>query len=76
MELSEAYMRLRNHFGSHGSAAKHLGMTEQHYNALRNGRANMPDRTADYIILKAKELGPCPPLPPPAAETSGEARPS
>lgn len=56
MILSEAYSRLREHFGSHGAAAKYLGLTEQHYNALRSGRANMPKRTADYILMKAQDL--------------------
>ena len=64
MTLPEAYTRLRDQFGSHGAAAKHLGMTEQHYNALRNGRANMPKRTADYILLKAQEFPA--EIPPPA----------
>lgn len=63
MTLPDAYARLREHFGTHGAAAKHLGMTEQHYNALRNGRANMANRTADYILLKAQEIAehPSPP---------------
>lgn len=66
MNLSEAYAHLRDRFGSHGAAAKELGMTQQHYNALRNGRANMPKRTADYIILKASEVDPCQGAAPPA----------
>ena len=66
MNLPEAYTQLRERFGSHGAAAKFLGMTEQHYNALRNGRANMPQRTADYIILKASEVDPCQGAAPPA----------
>lgn len=56
MTLSDAYDHLRKHLGTHGAAAKYLGMTEDHYNALRNGRANMPKRTADYILMKAQEL--------------------
>ncbi len=56
MNLPDAYMRLREYFGSHGAAAKYLGMTGQHYTALRNGRANMPAWRADYIILKAQDL--------------------
>lgn len=74
MNLPEAYMQLRERFGSHGAAAKFLGMTEQHYNALRNGRANMPQRTADYIILKASEVDPCQGAAPPP-EQAAEARP-
>ena len=74
MNLPEAYTQLRERFGSHGAAAKFLGMTEQHYNALRNGRANMPQRTADYIILKASEVDPCQGAAPPA-DSAAEARP-
>ncbi len=74
MNLPEAYTQLRERFGSHGAAAKFLGMTEQHYNALRNGRANMPQRTADYIILKASEVDPCQGAAPPP-EQAAEARP-
>ena len=74
MTLPEVYARLREHFGSHGAVAKHLGMTEQHYNALRKGRANMPERTKDYILLKAATLNDCPvPAVPPDAPS--EARP-
>jgi hypothetical protein len=65
VNLSDAYARLRDRFGSHGAAAKELGLTQQHYNALRNGRANIPRRTADYIILKALELEFKPPAPEP-----------
>ena len=56
LTLPDAYALLRDHFGTHGAAAKHLGITEQHYNALRNGRANMSIRTADYILMKAQEI--------------------
>lgn len=56
MNLSEAYARLRARFGTHSAAAQYLGMTLQHYNALRKGRVNMPRRTADYILLKAAEI--------------------
>lgn len=69
LTLPDAYARLREHFGTHGAAAKHLGMTEQHYNALRNGRANMATRTADYILLKAQEVAGITPAQP--AEASG-----
>ena len=55
MNLPDAYARLRDRYGTHGAAAKYLNMTEQHYNALRNGRANMPPRTAEFIIMKALE---------------------
>jgi len=76
MTLTEAYALLRKYFGTHRDAAKHLGMAEQHYNALRNGRANMNSRTAEFIILKAQEAsaqesGP----PPPVASAAPEVRP-
>ena len=76
LTLPEAYARLREHFGTHGAAAKHLGMTEQHYNALRNGRANMSIRTADYILLKAQEVTDHPIPPPPSAEAPNPEAPS
>lgn len=56
MTLIEAYTLLRSRFGTHGAAAKYLGLTEQHYNALRNGRVSIPPRTAEYIRLKAQEV--------------------
>lgn len=76
LTLPDAYARLREHFGTHGAAAKHLGMTEQHYNALRNGRANMSIRTADYILLKAQEVTDHPIPPPQPAEAPGPEAPS
>ena len=76
LTLPDAYARLREHFGTHGAAAKHLGMTEQHYNALRNGRANMSIRTADYILLKAQEVTDHPIPPPQPAEAPSPEAPS
>lgn len=64
MTLSEAYRHLKKHFGTHGAAAEYLGFAGQHYDALRNGRANMPQRTAEYIIMKAQALS-APEAPPP-----------
>lgn len=56
MDINTAFKNLHGSLGSHSAAAKFLGITPQHYTALRNGRANIPQRTADYIILKALEL--------------------
>ena len=55
MDINTAFQNLQDSLGSHSAAAKFIGMTPQHYTALRNGRANIPQRTADYILLKAKE---------------------
>lgn len=54
-KLMEAFEALKLRYGTHSTAAMHLGITIDHYCALRNGRANIPQRTADYILLKAKE---------------------
>lgn len=72
MILSDAYTRLREHFGTHGAAAEYLGLNGNHYEALRNGRANMPQRTADYIVMKAQALSipKAPPTPNHEFETS------
>lgn len=55
-----AFARLKTKFGTHGAAAKFLGMTRDHYCALRNGRANIPARTAEYIMFKAQEAATLP----------------
>ncbi len=54
--LKNAFEILCRRFGNHGKAAKALGFTRDHYCALRNGRAKIPRRTAEYILLKANEL--------------------
>lgn len=66
MNIPNAFKTLKAHFKSHSAAALALGFTKDHYRALRNGRANIPQRTAEYILLKAAEVEalPIPPLPP------------
>lgn len=56
MNLSTAFSVLKAHFHTHSAVAAFLGMTRDHYRALRNGRVNIPPRTADYICLKAAQL--------------------
>lgn len=55
MDIQTAFQSLENFYGTHSRAAAALGISRDHYRALRNGRANIPQRTADYILLKAKE---------------------
>lgn len=54
--LQVAFRMLREKFGSHSAAACNLGINRDHYCAMRNGRANIPQRTAEYILLKAAEV--------------------
>ncbi|EGW50074.1 hypothetical protein HMPREF1022_02896 [Desulfovibrio sp. 6_1_46AFAA] len=54
--LNSAFDILRDKLGTHGAAASYLGMTRDHYCALRNGRAHIPKRTAELIVLKAKAV--------------------
>lgn len=54
--LNSAFGILKDKLGTHGAAANFLGMTRDHYCALRNGRVPIPQRTAEYIILKASEI--------------------
>ncbi len=72
--LQKAFCSLRQKLGSHSAAARTLGINRDHYCAMRNGRVNIPQRTADYIILKASELESGPAVVPPS-EPACEARP-
>lgn len=56
MELQEAYCVLKHQYGNHVAAARTLGLSPEHYRAIRNGRVPVPKRTADLIILKAQEV--------------------
>lgn len=73
--LVTAFEALLKKHGSHRQAAKVLRITSDHYRKMRNGRVKIPQRTADYIILKASELEPSPSSPTPPAEAGAEARP-
>jgi len=55
-DLDMAFATLRERYCSHYQAAVNIGIAPDHYRKMRNGRANIPQRTADYIILKAKEV--------------------
>lgn len=54
--LKNAFDTLRLKHGSHCAAAENIGIARDHYRRLRNGRANIPQRTAEYILLKAAEV--------------------
>lgn len=66
MEISDAFTVLRKHFGTHSAAAIHLGITPEHYRAIRNGRQHIKKSTADLIILKAMTAAQDAPAPAPA----------
>ena len=74
--LQSAFVILQERYGAHCLAATAIGITPDHYRKMRNGRANIPQRTADYIILRAfePESG-LPPTVTPAADTAPTARP-
>lgn len=55
MDIQRAFQIIKIFYGSHSKAASTLGFSRDHYRALRNGRAHIPTRTAEYIILKAQE---------------------
>ena len=75
MNLRTAFENLAMAHGNHSAVAIFLGYTVEHYRALRNGRVNIPQRTADYIILKASELEPGPEPASGSAPPTPEARP-
>lgn len=73
-DLTEAFASLLKKYGSHSHVAKKLGISPDHYRKIRNGRANIPPRTANYIILKAYEFCPVtatPTTPPGAGQGEG-----
>lgn len=57
MTLNEAFLVLHTEFGSHKAAAEHLNLSKEHYSMIRNGRVPIPRRTAELIILKARQAG-------------------
>lgn len=73
-ELQSAFEGLRAKHGSHSAAARILNINRDHYCAMRNGRANIPQRTAEFIIMKASEAEILPPVIP-ATDAISEARP-
>ncbi len=58
MDINEAFAALKARYGTDRACANHVGMTPQHFEALRNGRAHISKRTAEFIILKAKTVAP------------------
>lgn len=56
MDIKHAFAVLREQLGPDRACARYIGITPQHYEALRNGRAKIPPRTADYICLKAAQI--------------------
>ena len=72
-DLLNAFAILLSHYGSHCAVARSIGIAQDHYRAMRNRRVNIPQRTADYIILKAQEAVEQQ-FSPQSAETADEAR--
>ena len=72
MNIEQAFSVLRERLGTDRMCASHIGVTPQHYNAMKNGRVSIPQRTADYIIMKASELESFPV--PPAHAAAAQAR--
>ena len=62
MDLINAFLILKDHYGTHCAAAEHIGITREHYAALRSGKAKIPKRTASYIILQAQAVQDSSPL--------------
>ncbi len=53
ISLTEAFQFLHEKHGTHTAAAKAVGLTREHYRAIRNGKYTPPKRTADYIRFVA-----------------------
>lgn len=53
--LVEAFDILLAAHKSHSRAALAVGLTPGHYRKIRHNRANIPNRLAELIILKAEQ---------------------
>ena len=56
MDIQQAFDVLKAHFKTHSAAARHVKKSPEHYRAMRNGRAPIPEDTADHIITKAEKI--------------------
>ena len=56
MNIDDAFVVLKARYGTHCAAAEHIGITREHYAALRTGKANIPKKTEKYIILQAEAV--------------------
>lgn len=56
MTFKESIDFLHKKFGTYRKVADYLGMTENHLNALKEGRVRLPEKTKIFIIFKAEEL--------------------
>ena len=63
MDINEASAALKARYRTDRACANHVGMTPQHFEALRNGRAHIKKSTADLIILKAMTAAQTAPAP-------------
>ena len=54
-DVQKAIQTLHDIYGDHSRAAEELGLSITYYRTLRNGRYRLPERTANYIILKSKD---------------------
>lgn len=70
MDINEAFAALKARYGTDRACANHVGMTPQHFEALRNGRAHIKKSTADLIILKAMTAAQDTPDPAPVSTES------
>lgn len=54
--LENAIWALLRRHGTHGAAAKSLGISQVHYSKLRNGKTKMTEVMRRYIILSAGQV--------------------
>lgn len=56
MDFKQAVDFLHTKLGSYRKVAIYLDMSETHLYAMRTGRVNLPKKTEEYVILKAKAM--------------------
>lgn len=56
MTLEQAFERLKEKLGTDRKCAEYLGITENYFNALKNGRRKVSERNTLWLITKAEKL--------------------
>ena len=56
MTLEQAFERLKEKLGTDRKCADFLGITEGYFNSLRKGRVKVSERTALWLVTKAKQI--------------------
>ncbi len=55
-QLQQAFAILKRIYGNHSKAAAEMHLSSRYYRSIRNDLCPIPQRLADYILMKAKAV--------------------